>query len=308
MTEKASNVVHLINPRHTIPGEGEGILGEKHEYDREQIELTALIKCAKEQAILCLNDDEAALRQLELYLLDISTQLSKSLEKSHYYTELDTRFADVLCNIFDSIDGFDCSQWIQKYLLKRITEEEMDVKDKIALAILRAMAQFGLWKTVDLSVLASDAVEIGKGRFVKTPVAALAIDYQGNVIATAHKAMSSKGDHAEEILLRILEEQNLIGEVCMVVTNLEPCDCRSQHHVNNGHQKGCSRLITDHRIPAVAYALEDTKEHQRGRGSTHLLESGVCVFRAADLELIQTVAMHKVFRPLAIGTILNLIS
>lgn len=243
------------------------------------------------------------LNEFDLHILAIAEQLGKTpLRGGEWQHQL---FA-VLQRILPS--GLDLEDMLNQYFAKHKEGQlgTLLITDLLAVSILRAMAQFGMWKSVQLSVYAHNAVAEGAGRQIKTPVAAVAIGYDGMVIAVAHKAMGQTGDHAEEILLRDLRDTGRTQEVAMVVTNLEPCDCRSEKHRAAGHADGCSRHLVNANIPCVAYVLEDDNIEGRGRGSDYLREKGTVVLRSADIDMIKEAAALNVFKPFKIATFLSL--
>lgn len=158
--------------------------------------------------------------------------------------------------------------------------------------ILRQIANFGLWRAIELSKQSYRVAE-EDGNLGRAFVGAVALDYEGQILATGyrgdHSAVPSM--HAENIMLNKLRDRKQLEDVAVVSVSLEPCLDRSpRHHEHLGHGLGCSQLLIDANIPVIAYILPDYNKKGKGRGGPLLRDNGKVVFVADHPSAISTLS------------------
>jgi pyrimidine deaminase RibD-like protein len=173
---------------------------------------------------------------------------------------------------------------VQELKSPKLSKENL-VKKSVIYIVLKNMVSLGLWRSLIMATKSAEKYKDDNETSDRAFVGAAAVGWNGEVIESAFRGEASPlAMHAEDSLLRKLEQSGKIAEVCIIASNLEPCNERNKKHESAlGHCKGCSELITETNAPVVAFIQTDLNGSGRGRGKPRLEEAGKVVFIADNL-------------------------
>ncbi|HET6949837.1 MAG TPA: deaminase [Acidimicrobiales bacterium] len=118
-------------------------------------------------------------------------------------------------------------------------------------------------------------------------VGAIVVSGEGVAVATGYSRETDPHDHAEEIALRKLgdDEPGLAGAT--IYTSLEPCSARASR------PRTCTELILAAGIPRVVFAWREPSIFVNCEGAEILMKAGVEVVELADLaHVVRSINQH----------------